>query len=332
MWYPEMCLISVVIPTYNRERFITKAVDSVLRQKVSDWELIVVDDGSTDGTRQALAPYADRLTYLRQSNSGVSAARNAGVREARGRWVAFLDSDDEWTEEYLSAQVAHIQAFPDSVAHVANSVTVLPDGSRTGHFAEIGLIRRFQPEPILRVERPLGVILGHAHWFLQASIMRRDLLVKAGLFNTDLSIAEDLDVFARVSLEGPFTFCKEELVEIHRRQESIENLSARSVRRGINRYRSFGKVYANLLRHEKLNTPERSIVTEALSRNRRALGNVLIMAGNNLEARKSYKESLCLYPSVQSTVKFLATFLPTEVSRALVIKGKHILPGDDSLS
>src|SRR5512139_3834983 len=99
-------LVSVVIPTYNRAWCLRQAVDSVLAQEFGDFELIVVDDGSTDATADLLAAYADRIRVLRQANHGVSAARNAGIAAARGGLFAFLDSDDIWLSRKLSTQVA----------------------------------------------------------------------------------------------------------------------------------------------------------------------------------------------------------------------------------
>src|SRR6267143_1280624 len=116
-----MPLISVIIPTYNRERFVIKAIDSILNQTVKDYEIIVIDDGSTDGTRTALEAYSKKIRYIYQENAGVSSARNAGIKKAQGEWMAFLDSDDEWTKDYLSTQMAHIRKYPHAVVHMTNA-------------------------------------------------------------------------------------------------------------------------------------------------------------------------------------------------------------------
>src|SRR5271165_7143352 len=98
-------LISVVIPTYNYGRYVPQAVESVLAQTFKDFEIIVVDDGSTDDTPQQLEPYQDRIRVHKQANQGVSAARNAGVRLARAALVAFLDADDVWHPRKLEIQM-----------------------------------------------------------------------------------------------------------------------------------------------------------------------------------------------------------------------------------
>jgi len=104
---------SVIIPTYNRSNFLKHAIDSVLQQSFQDFELIIVDDGSTDGTEELVGELKDsRLVYHHQSNQGVAQARNQGVQLAKGGWIAFLDSDDRWTPKKLEAAVQYIQQWP----------------------------------------------------------------------------------------------------------------------------------------------------------------------------------------------------------------------------
>lgn len=319
---------SVIIPTYNRAQFITKAVDSVLAQTFQDYELIVVDDGSTDNTKMVLEAYGDKIRYIFLSNSGVSAARNVGIRESRGTWIAFLDSDDEWTSAYLFTQMMQIEEFPETVAHISNGVTVSIDGKRRNLFEETGFSKRFNGRSHLVVERPLSVIVVYGSWFTPSLIIRRDVLLEAGLYDEELSIAEDVDLVARIAVKGSIAFCNKELVEVYRRDEAMLNLMAESRKRGLCLYKSFGKVFDNLLRFSDLDLTERVVITRALSVTRRALGNVLVMAGRKAEARQAYREAFDLQPSWKSAIKFVATFLPGYISRLLVIKGRQIAPGE----
>jgi glycosyltransferase involved in cell wall biosynthesis len=105
--------ISVIIPAYNRAHFLREAVDSVLMQTSPVHEIIVIDDGSTDETPKVVAAYGHRVRYLRQKNQGPSAARNYGMREATGSWIAFLDSDDLWVREKVQVQTEFIRKHPD---------------------------------------------------------------------------------------------------------------------------------------------------------------------------------------------------------------------------
>lgn len=108
-----MSLVSVIVPTYNRRETIQAAIASVQRQTFSDWELIVVDDGSTDETADLIEGSDPRLVLIRQKNQGVNAARNTAMLRARGRYIAFLDSDDEWLPHHLELSVAFFRAFPE---------------------------------------------------------------------------------------------------------------------------------------------------------------------------------------------------------------------------
>lgn len=122
--------ISVIIPTYCREELIRRALDSALRQCLPDDEVIVVDDGSTDGTRRALKPYADRIRYLWCENQGAGHARNLGVASATNGLIAFLDSDDEWMPHKLALQRALMAACPDLVMSFSDfAITRASDGS-----------------------------------------------------------------------------------------------------------------------------------------------------------------------------------------------------------
>src|SRR5215831_13288100 len=105
-------LVSAVIPTYNYARYVTGAVESVLAQSFDDLEIVVVDDGSTDETADTLRPFLDRIRYIRQGHRGLAAARNTGIRVARGPYVAFLDSDDLWLPEKVSVQIARLNGDP----------------------------------------------------------------------------------------------------------------------------------------------------------------------------------------------------------------------------
>ena len=98
-------LVSVIIPTYNRAHYVVEAVESVLAQTHKNIEIIVVDDGSTDGAEEILDPYKDRIRYFYQENQGVSAARNLGIRNANGQYLAFLDSDDLWLPDKTELQL-----------------------------------------------------------------------------------------------------------------------------------------------------------------------------------------------------------------------------------
>ncbi len=184
--------VSIIIPTYNRGWIIEEAIESVLAQNFIDFELIVVDDGSTDNTLEILNSYRDDITVLRQNNKGVSAARNRGLSEASGRFIAFLDSDDLWLPEKLSRQVDYFNLNPDAMIcqteeiWVRNGVRVNP---KKRHKKLSGMI--FEPSLDLCLVSPSAVMI------------RRSLFEEVGGFDETLPACEDYDLWLRISCRYP---------------------------------------------------------------------------------------------------------------------------------
>jgi glycosyltransferase involved in cell wall biosynthesis len=184
--------VSVIIPTYNRGWTIREAVDSVLIQDYKDFELIVVDDGSTDNTPEVLGAYCGVIKVFRQENKGVSAARNRGIAEASGRFIAFLDSDDLWFPQKLSRQVEFFNTTPDALicqteeVWIRNGVRVNP---KKRHKKPSGMI--FEPSLALCLVSPSAVMI------------RRSLLEVVGNFDETLPACEDYDLWLRISCRFP---------------------------------------------------------------------------------------------------------------------------------
>src|SRR5262245_7374679 len=186
-------VVSIVIPTYNRGYVVAKAVASALAQSYPNLEVVVVDDGSKDDTRDRLLPYLDRIRYVRQENQGVSAARNRGIREARGGLIAFLDSDDVWHPRKLEVQARYladhpgvglvaVEAFSDfQVSWPALELAAAP-AARTVSAAELVVKAYFAPSGVL---------------------VRKECLDAAGAFDPALRSAEDRDLWVRVASRFP---------------------------------------------------------------------------------------------------------------------------------
>ncbi|MDY6824968.1 MAG: glycosyltransferase [Thermodesulfobacteriota bacterium] len=185
-------LVSVVIPTFNRGHMITDAVDSVMAQSYPGIETIVVDDGSTDETSAVLAPYRDRITMLYQANAGVSAARNRGVRHARGELVAFLDSDDWWLPGKIAEQVHFFRSNPEALVCQTDEIWIR-NGRRVNpgrrHQKPSGMI--FEPSLALCLVSPSAVML------------KKDFFLAMGGFDETLPACEDYDLWLRISSRYP---------------------------------------------------------------------------------------------------------------------------------
>ena len=312
--------VSIVVPTYNRARYVTEAVDSVLAQTFRDYELIVIDDGSTDNTKDVLLRYEGRIKYLYQPNSGVGAARNAGIRCAVGEWLAFLDSDDLWLPEYLSCQMDRAKLDPRICTHMTNSIRVQADGAKIDTFQHAGIdpLKAFKNDSCLVLERPLAFIIQKHLPFLQATMFRREAFIKAGLFNERVTIAEDVEAIARMSLQGSFSLCNRPLVHIMRRHESISNLSSRWDSDIIYCRNCNGAIYQNLLTQSNLTYFEKHTLNRLLSSNKKAIGNVYLGRGETQKARDCYREALWIYPSPKSLLKVIVSYLPAKMALACV--------------
>ncbi len=223
--------VSVIIPTYNRAGCLRGAVDSVLAQEFRGFELIVVDDGSTDETPQLLREYGSSIRVLRQENRGVSAARNAGIAASRGELIAFLDSDDAWLPGKLARQVEFFRQNPEILICQTEELWV-KNGRRVNpgqrHRKRGGMI--FEPSLALCLVSPSAVML------------RRELFEQVGLFDERLPACEDYDLWLRVSCRFPVGLIETPL--IIKRGGHADQLSRA---RGLDRYRieSIAKLMAD---------------------------------------------------------------------------------------
>jgi glycosyltransferase involved in cell wall biosynthesis len=311
---------SVIIPSFNRARYLAQAVRSVLMQEEKSYEIIVIDDGSEDNTAEVAETFRDRISYQFQSNKGVSAARNAGIRLASGEWVAFLDSDDEWDNHYLATHRRLIEKYPGIVGSVTNSVAVALDGHVTDNFGERNLLAKFGASSEILLEAPFGPVVFHHLTPLQSCAFRRDALLKTRLFDESLTIAEDLDLVAQMALEGPFILYKQIGARIIRRQEDTQNLSAQFFQAGVRTRLSSARVYGRFLRSGKLSASEASILRPVYASNQRALGNLHLKHGDKIQARVVYKEAWRLDHSPMSAARWLFSFLPFSLGQRLLYK------------
>lgn len=208
-------LVSVIVPAYNVAGFIGDALNSVLAQTFTDYEIIVINDGSpdTDVLEKVLAPYLSRIVYLKQENGGVSAARNTGIKAARGSLIAFLDGDDTWLPHYLEVQVPRIQADP-TIDVLYPNVIMFGDSSEAGE--EFMTICPSNGE--VTFER---LLLQECN-VSNCSIARRETILRAGLFDESLRSVEDFDLWLRVIKQGGrIAYHREVLARYRRRSGSL---------------------------------------------------------------------------------------------------------------
>jgi glycosyltransferase involved in cell wall biosynthesis len=218
-------LVSVVIPTYNRAHCLARAVDSVLGQSHAEVEVLVVDDGSTDGTREMVErhwPSDPRVRYLWRENGGVAAARNTGLDAAQGAYVGFLDSDDWWMPWKLQKQLAAFEAFPEAGLVWTDMAAYDPSGTliQSRYLRTYYNAYRWFPRPadLFEDNRMVDGVAVYAGDIYSAMIMgnlvhtstallRRERLDRVGRFDVALSpVGEDYDFYLRTCREGPVAF------------------------------------------------------------------------------------------------------------------------------
>jgi len=193
--------VSVIIPTYNRSALIKQAIDSVFAQTYRDFELIVVDDGSTDSTQEIIASYLpETLSYYYQPNAGPSAARNLGIENARSSWIAFLDSDDYWLPKKLETHIAWCQTHTNILISQTDE-TWIRNGKR------VNPMNKHKKRGGMIYERCLPLCC-----ISPSSVMiHRSLLDAVGLFNESLPACEDYDLWLRIAYNHEVGFIPEQL-------------------------------------------------------------------------------------------------------------------------
>ncbi|MBI5149416.1 MAG: glycosyltransferase [Candidatus Omnitrophica bacterium] len=300
--------VSIIIPVYNSEKTVGEALDSVAAQTYTDYEVIVVNDGSTDQSESAIKKYMSpplNVTYVEQVNNGPAAARNAGLRLAKGEFVAFLDADDLWDKDKLATAIEAMDANPDAklvftdMRHVVNGRTVY-----ASYLHE-------RPYPSL----PNGKIYDNLLWgnfiFTPTVLVRRDVLREVGGFDENLQIAEDYDLWLRIARRYPIHYIDRPLVTRRRIGGNITDDKQTYIKSCI-------RLREKLLEVHKEEPGRCRIIEGQLKRDRYNLGYVLFDAMNFKESRKFFFQTL-VYPDYFLNALFyiIVTLLPAGIIKFL---------------
>ena len=203
--------VSVVIATYNRAELLTETIESVLKQTFRDFELIVVDDGSTDNTEKVLKSYGDRLHYIHQENRGPSAARNAGIQYARASWISIQDSDDICAPDHLESLYRCVEKRTDLRMVFANGAYLNDPKCKT--IIPLKKSRRLAERGV-----QLNDLFSVSIVRLQAALLSREALLSIGGLDENLRIAMDLDLAFRFFMRFPIAYL-DKVVFFYRRHE-----------------------------------------------------------------------------------------------------------------
>jgi len=207
-----MTVVSVIIPTYNNSQVIGRAVSSAVRQTLRDIQIIVVDDGSTDNTQEIVSNLSDsRIGYIRLAeNRGSGAARNRGLQIAKGRYIAFLDSDDEWHPSKLERQVRLMESLPDEWGACQVGGMIIKDGFRQAEF---------RPRRDLAADAFRNLALGKLTFLTSGIMVRSSCLESIGVFDESLRRGQDIDFLLRLFMVYKLAVIEIPLITFHQQTD-----------------------------------------------------------------------------------------------------------------
>jgi glycosyltransferase involved in cell wall biosynthesis len=283
--------VSIVIPAYNVTPFIGAALESIRAQQFQDFEVILVNDGSPDTAdlEAAIAPYRDGMCYFTQPNAGPSSARNAGLRQARGKYVAFLDGDDLWMPGFLADQLAAFGKDPSLDMRYTDAVFI-------GAARLAG--RRFMEDSPSRGEVTFEALLtGQCVVLTSAVVARRDAVIDAGMFDESVRYSEDFDLWLRMAFRGArLAYCEEPLVQRRLHATNLTN-------DGLPLLEGQLSVYQKMSHALPLMTPTRRLLDEQIVRTQATVdlerGKRLLFAGDYEQAANYLQRATVYYKSAK---------------------------------
>jgi len=312
--------VSVIIPTYNRADKIRDSVESVLNQTLTDLELIVVDDGSSDATGQILEDaYGDRIRYIAQVNQGVSAARNKGIQEAKGEWIAFLDSDDLWEKEKLEWQFRALDQFGSNYGACYTDVRFLnhPETKTMFQLAE-GSYRHedtmgVNTDVLRLLVRPggPGMVVCPSSFLARAEAMR-----KAGGLNPKLRFQQDTEFMFRVAMLTNFCYVNRPLVWFDRSPAEIRHIGVSREWNKVEFILRDSQVWLEglMLLSEVVPLEIRKLIRTQLGSVYSGLTNCYLEIGQYEKARQAISKAAQLDLRFNVAVKWLLTWMSPELA------------------
>jgi glycosyltransferase involved in cell wall biosynthesis len=300
-------LVTVIIPVFNASGHVVPALESVFAQNFADYEVILVNDGSSDTEllEKAIEPYFSRIIYLKQENRGPSAARNLGIRQARGEWLAFLDSDDAWLPHYLAEQLKFLRNDPASDM-VYCDATLQGDTSSVGQtFMQLCPSTGPVTFESLLVEQTQPITSG--------TVVRRRIVTEAGLFDEEIRCSEDHDLWLRVvHTGGKIAYQRQALLLRNLRRGSQGSAPGRLFTGEIQTLKKLNEIL-------DLSSHTRKLLVERLRTVQAALalidGHEFLLAGDSNRAYQSLSRAQALAP----TSKLLTALVGLRIAPRLTV-------------
>ena len=328
--------VSVVIPTYNRAAKVRKAIESVRAQTLSDIEVIVVDDGSTDDTGKVLGEaFGNGIRYCYQANQGASAARNNGIAEARGEWIAFLDSDDQWEKDKLEWQFKALERFgPQCGGCYADARFMNHPETQTmfqlaeksfQHEGEMGV----SPDALRLLVRPEGAGMVVC---LSSFLGRADVIRRTGGFNLRLLYSQDSEFLFRLAMLTGFCYVNRPLVRFDRSPVELRHVGVSAEWNKMDFWLQDSQLrLEGLMRlSEGLPGSIRDVIRERLSGVHSGWANWYLKTGQYGKAREAVSRAAQLNPTFSIAVKWLLTWMSPQL--ALRTVRHHLEKSKDSIA
>jgi glycosyltransferase involved in cell wall biosynthesis len=307
---PSQLLVSFIVPAYNVERYVERAVDSALAQTYPNIEVIVVDDGSTDGTWALLNRlYASdaRVKLIQQRNAGPSAARNHAVQHARGEYVHFLDADEFLLPTKVERSLALFRQQPETAVVYGHGIPLQPDG-----VTEIPMMLPPLPSGWVFCEWLTGTMAGGTYGVTSSVMARREAVLEVGGFREDQRVAEDWDLWLRLAARYPFAALDEPLVYYHRLPDGLHTNRLGMAKGRLQTVRQ-ARDYAG--RTECLDD---AAYTRLLASRWHVVGERAWEAGQRSEARQAFLQADALEPSrARKVFALLALVAPASLMRSV---------------
>jgi glycosyltransferase involved in cell wall biosynthesis len=307
--------VSIIIPAYNVAPYIRETLASVFAQTFSDFEVIIINDGSPDSEEFELAikPYRERIRYLKQENRGASAARNAGLRAARGELIAFLDADDLWSPNYLAEQLKFIREYGCDLA--CADALIFGVSADAGQSYMDSLMESAPPAGLVTF---LDLVNADRSLITSGVVVRRDLVLEVGLFDEALRNAQDFDLWLRLARYGArLAYQRKVLLSYRSRPNSLSGDAINSHQREL---RVFDKIEQS---YEF--TPAERLEVGAVIQSRRALleyelGKLYLVPGDFARARQSFANANNLRRSWKARLALCLTRIAPGLLRGLYLR------------
>jgi glycosyltransferase involved in cell wall biosynthesis len=301
--------VSVIVPAYNAARYLPYAIESVIPQTFESWEIVLVDDGSTDGTRELAETYAprlkDRLRYIYQSNRGLSSARNVGLAAARGEFIALLDADDVWLPRRLERGIERLDSDPELGLVHARVARIDTGGQVVG---QLPVEPRYLSGRIARY-----IYTRRAHIICPTVMFRKSCLSTAGVFDETMKSTEDRDLWFRIALTYKVAFIDEIL--------AYYRISPSSMTKNLDRLLDSQLFFAR--KHYESGAATRFEYRQAYGNAYRELGDSLFRRGQKRQALANYLRAVRYNPfNVPNLYMAVRALLDPVVVRVLAPRGQ----------